>query len=247
MLGLAFITPVFSAIAAAAANGPSTLPFSTPASNSRYGSRGGSTTTGLRGAKTTYPDGRVIIRASEKMTAWRAGGFQGSLTAACRRELVQDVWRVTQSNYAYRSRVPLPDVTLWENASDLPTVPSTGFRALATIDAIASQFGKNDHQDEGTGDPSLGAIQTNSEVFGASVKISIMSAAFGENWKINPQRSTALIDVFNLATRRAARLPLVDVGPGESVSASVDLTWASDRFLGTNGQAPIRYRILMPT
>ena len=43
------------------------------------------------------------------------------------------------------------------------------------------------------------------------------------------------------------RVPLVEIGPGESIPAEVDLTWACDQFLGTQGQAPVRYRILLPS
>jgi hypothetical protein len=45
------------------------------------------------------------------------------------------------------------------------------------------------------------------------------------------------------------RVPLVDVGPGENAPshAEVDLTLASDQFLGTSGLATVQYRILVPT
>src|SRR5271154_4397297 len=140
IIGMALVAPLRSAAIARAVAGPSTEPFSTLPSNSSFGSKGGSTTSGLQGTKTSYPNGRVIIQAREHMTAWRAGGFEGSLVAACHREFVRGVWTVTQRNYAYRRRVSLPSVTLWEEAPNVPVAPSS-FRALAAVDAVASQFG----------------------------------------------------------------------------------------------------------
>jgi len=43
-------------------------------------------------------------------------------------------------------------------------------------DGIATTFGKNDTIDEGTGSELLGIVQTNSDVFGASVRGSILLA-----------------------------------------------------------------------
>jgi len=92
----------------------------------------------------------------------------------------------------------------------------------------------------------MGLIQTNSEVFGASVKTSIMKSLFGPHWHQNGKRLMALAEIYFKDTKRVARVPLVDIGPGESIKAEVDLTWASDQFLGTNGQASVRYRVLIP-
>lgn len=93
----------------------------------------------------------------------------------------------------------------------------------------------------------MGLIQTNSEVFGASVKMSIMANIFGDDWRKNEKRLRALINVYFADKRRMVRVPLVDLGPGEQIRAEVDLTWASDQFLGTKGQADVQYRLLVPT
>ena len=94
----------------------------------------------------------------------------------------------------------------------------------------------------------MGTIQTNSEVVGGSVKISIMAAVFGDDWRHNDKRLKALIEVYFSRTRRMVRVPLVDIGPGEHAAshAEVDLTLACDQFLRTEGLATVDYRILVP-
>lgn len=73
-----------------------------------------------------------------------------------------------------------------------------------------------------------------------------MASVFGQNWKTNGKRLGALADVYFPAKQRMVRVPLVDVGPGECIPAEVDLTWAADQFLGTQGQADVKYRLLLP-
>jgi hypothetical protein len=43
----------------------------------------------------------------------------------------------------------------------------------------------------------MGLIQTNSAVFGGSVKMSVIAAAFGPNWRKNEKRLAALIEVYS--------------------------------------------------
>ena len=93
----------------------------------------------------------------------------------------------------------------------------------------------------------MGTVQTNSEVFGASIKVSKMVENFGENWRRNPRRLSALLEVHSAKTGRRVQVPLVDVGPGEEIPAEVDLTWACDQFLGTKGQGEVSYRLLIPS
>jgi hypothetical protein len=123
-----------------------------------------------------------------------------------------------------------------------------GFLATQIKTVKATQFGKFDRQDEGTGSPDMGLVQTNSEVFGGSVKVSVMVTLFGTKWRQNQKRFSAMIDVLFPDKKRMVRVPLVDVGPGENAPshAEVDLTWASDLFLGTDGGATVKYRILLP-
>jgi hypothetical protein len=133
-----------------------------------------------------------------------------------------------------------------------PVVANEAVRILkeAGVDAVkATQFWKNDREDEGTGSPLMGLIQTNSEVFGASVKISVMANIFGSDWRNNEKRLRAMIEIYFAGKKRMVRVPLVDLGPGENAPshAEVDLTWACDQFLGTRGGATVRYRMLVPS
>ena len=224
--------------------GPTSERFSTRPSKS-HDENGSSTTTGLTGTKFIFPDGRVMIEATELLTAKRTDGLNSSIVASCTRAQYGEFTVVEQRHYSYRGR-SLPQVSLWQNAKGFPIELPGGYRALDHVTAVASQFGKNDQEDEGTGTPNMGLIQTNSEVFGASLKLSIMKATFGKDWGHNEKRLGALLDIFYPRNGRVARVPLVDIGPEEKMKASVDLTWATDQFLGTDGQASIQYRFLIP-
>jgi hypothetical protein len=219
-------------------------PFTTKPSASN-GQHGHSKTTGLNGTRQKFDDGSVVTEATEELSAVRDNELDDSRAATWRQHEQGDVIGVKQTNYSYKNRV-LPDAKLFTNLNDMPADVPPGFAATAVKAVIASQFGKNDQQDEGTGSSTMGIIQTNSEVFGASVKISIMKAVFGQDWKNNAKRLGALADIYFPAKKRMVRVPLVDVGPGESIPAEVDLTWAADQFLGTQGQADVKYRLLLP-
>jgi hypothetical protein len=93
-------------------------PFSTEPSSSGN-ANGSSTTTGLSGTEQTLADGRVMIEASEKLTATRADGLDDSLTASCTRTQTGDVIVVEQRNYSYTGR-ELPPSKLYLNLSDFP-------------------------------------------------------------------------------------------------------------------------------
>jgi len=235
--------PAAIALAAPAGN---PQPFSTKPSVSGN-ANGSSSTTGLNGTLQKFDDGSIVIEATESLSAKRTGGFNASLTASCRRVQRGDTTIIHQVNYSYKQRM-LPDCTAVTGVSDLSLAVPAGFQPTAVKQVKATQFGKNDHQDEGTGTPDMGLIQTNSEVFGGSVKVSVMKAAFGANWRTNGKRLAAMIDVFFPTRKRVIRVPLVDVGPGENAPshAEVDLTWASDQFLGTQGSATVQYRLLVP-
>jgi hypothetical protein len=222
-------------------------PFSTPPSNSGD-TNGTSTTSGLQGTLQKFDDGSVVIQATEQLTATRTDGLNSSLTASCRRVQRDTLTTVHQLNYSYKNRV-LSDSSLFTGVTAISQPVPAGFIGLPAKTVIATQFGKNDRQDEGTGAPQMGLVQTNSEVFGASVKISVMAAIFGANWSTNAKRLAAMVDVFFSAKGRMVRVPLVDLGPGENAPshAEVDLTWASDQFLGTQGEATVEYRILIPS
>jgi hypothetical protein len=207
---------------------------------------GNSSTSGLHGMQQTYDDGSTVIEASEALRAERIGGWWGTLTAFQRRVEKDNIVTIEQRNYSYAKR-QLPVAMAWRQLTAFPAVPE-GFSASAIRDVGASQFGKTDHEDEGTGSPDMGLVQTNSEVFGASIKASALARVFGPNWRKNPQRLEALIEV--LYRHRVVRVPLVDVGPHEDTAErtypEVDLTWACDQFLGTQQKADVQYRILLP-
>ena len=207
--------------------------------------RGTSKTKGLNGTEQSLPDGTIVIEATEALAATRTDGLDGTLTAFQRRVEKEGAVTVEQKNYSYRQR-KLPDALLLRQTGGFPADVPAGFTATAVRSVVASQFGKNDTQDEGTGSPLMGLIQTNSEVFGASIKKSAMVRAFGPNWSTSEKRLRALLEVFFPSKRRLVRVPLVDVGPGETIRAEVDLTWSCDQFLGTDGQADVVYRALIP-
>jgi hypothetical protein len=220
------------------------VPFTTKPSPSgdEYGS---SLTSGLRGTKQNYTDGSSVIEATESLRAER-DGWQATLTAVQRRIEKSGVITIDQRNYSYHKR-QLPTSWAWRELAAFPAVPD-GFNASNIRTVEASQFGKNDREDEGTGSALMGLIQTNSEVFGASIKASALARVFGSGWRTNDKRLDAIIEV--LFRSRIVRVPLVDVGPHEDTPMrkypEVDLTWACDQFLGTQGQATVKYRVLLP-
>jgi hypothetical protein len=193
-----------------------------------------------------FDDGSSVVEATEQLAATRTGGFDATLSASCRRVRQGNTTTVEQNDYCYSGR-KLPLATLFQKSDEIPSDAPAGFDATPVRLVIASQFGKNDRDDEGTGSPAMGLVQTNSEVFGASIKVSKMVEHFGANWAKNPLRLAALIEVHSAKTARRVQVPLVDVGPGENIPAEVDLSWACDQFLGTKGQGQVSYRLLIPS
>jgi hypothetical protein len=234
-----------AAAPAAAAPVGKPKPFSTKPSASSN-ENGHSKTKGLQGTIQKFDDGSTVIEATEALSAFRADGLNATLTAFCRRVQQGDIITVEQRNYSYKNR-QLPLSMLFLNLTGIPAEVPAGFQPSAIRSVTASQFGKNDTQDEGTGSPTMGLIQTNSEVFGASVKVSVMASIFGADWRHNDKRLNAMIDVYFPDKQKMVRVPLVDIGPGEAIRAEVDLTWACDQFLGTKGQADVQYRLLLPS
>jgi hypothetical protein len=221
-------------------------PFRTSAASSGN-ANGTSKTTGLTGTSQAFSDGTIVTDATERLRATRTDGLNGSLTGHWRRVQKGKTFAIRQENYSYSGRT-LPDGALFLDLDGIPPTTPAGFTATSIKTVKATQFGKGDHEDEGTGSPTMGTIQTNSEVVGGSVKISIMAAVFGDDWRHNDKRLKALIEVYFSRTRRMVRVPLVDVGPGEHAAshAEVDLTLACDQFLRTEGLATVDYRILVP-
>jgi hypothetical protein len=239
---MALAAPVGATALAAPVGAP--VPFTTRPSISGNAD-GSSRTKGLNGTKQSFDDGTTVIEATEALGATRADGLDATLTAFQRRVEKDSVATVEQKSYSYRQR-QLPEGMLFWQINDFPGTVPAGFAATAARSVVASQFGKFDTEDEGTGSRAMGLIQTNSDVFGASIKKSVMVRVFGPSWSTNEKRLGALIEVFFPSKHRLVRVPLVDIGPGETIRAEVDLTWACDQFLGTEGQADVRYRVLVP-
>lgn len=195
-----------------------------------------SSTTGLAGTATTFADGTVIKDGTETLTAVRRGSL-GPKAVQQVRTKKGAVEVVQQADYCWKPR-RLSDAILVENFPGFPA--GTNFRT-----GKATEFGKHDKTDEGTGSEFLKVVQTNSEVFGCSLKQSILAAAFGTPLGSKPDLLRAQVEIFNKANGRFARVPIVDVGPAERLEAVIDLTFALDKFLGTDGSAKVQFRIVV--
>jgi len=224
---------------------PNVAPGATPtgsqsfSTDSSHGSFRGSSshTTGLTGKETTFSDGTVVIDAQETLTAVRGPRDFGSKTVSHRRVKQGNVQVVQQANYSWLERT-LPDALLIENFEGFPS------DVKATI-GKATQFGKKDSEDEGTGSELQKVVQTNSEVFGVSLKKSRLVSTFGAPLQNSAQMLHAVVEVFNPQSKRFARVPIVDVGPAEHLLAEIDLTLALDQFLKTDGSAEVSFRIVV--
>jgi hypothetical protein len=204
--------------------------FKTPSASSRTtDGKGGSTTTGLQG-QIFRPEPNVeIIDASETVTAFRDGHSLGK-SRNVRRVLEKrdGVATVHQADYCWGKR-SLPEARLVDDHPGFGTDPSV-FAGKATF------FGKGDTEDEGTGTAAFGTVQTDSSVFGISLKRSkLVNEGLVEviDGVLHPTDKglSALVEVYFPSTRRLVRLPLVDQGPGETIKAVVDLTVAASAFL----------------
>lgn len=207
--------------------------FSTPPAKSRTeNGKGGSTTTGLHGQVREPAPGISVIDAVETLTAFRDAKSLGpDRTVRQVRTKTSEKTVIEQPDYCWGRRT-LPNAELVE--------VSQGFEAARDVfKGKATFFGKGDKQDEGTGGPVFGTVQTNSSVFGVSLK----KAHLLELGLMTEQRGVlrptekglqAIVEVFFPDTKRLARLPLVDIGPGTSGparTAVADLTVAATAFL----------------
>lgn len=213
----------------------STMPLQPdPTSGSFHGNS--SHTTGLQGTETIYVDGTVVRDGTETLTAVR-GGNLGPKAVKQVRTKKGGVELVQQAGYCWQQR-QLSDAILVENFTGFPA--GTKF-----VNGKATEFGKHDNTDEGTGSELLKVVQTNSEVFGCSLKQSILAAAFGTPLGSKPDLLRAQVEIFNPAKKTFARVPIVDVGPREDLEAVIDLTFRLDKFLGTDGSAKVQFRIVV--
>ena len=210
--------------------------FSTDSSHGSF--RGSSShTTGLGGTETSFSDGTIVIDAQETLSAVRGAKNFGSKAVSHRRVKQGNIQVVQQAHYGWLERV-LPDAILVENFDGFPS-------DVQVVMGKATQFGKKDPEDEGTGSELMKVVQTNSEVFGVSLKKSRLVATFGAPLGNSAQLLNAFVEVFNPQSRRLARVPIVDVGPAEPLSAQIDLTLSLDQFLKTNGSAEVSFRIVV--
>jgi peptidoglycan hydrolase-like protein with peptidoglycan-binding domain len=214
--------------------------FSTPAATAetRDGS-GGSTTTGLHGRKTSPAAGVELIEAVETLSARRDHKSLGDPKAARQTRRKQDgVTEVTQHDYCWGGRA-LPDARLTDRASGLSS-EAGAFAGRATF------FGKGDDQDEGTGTPAFGRVQTNSSVFGISlpkkrlINEGLATVKADGALEATAKGLAARVEVFFAGTGRRALLPLVDVGPSPTVDAVADLTVAATAFLQGKTEEQLR-------
>lgn len=206
--------------------------FRTKASAGEYdGDR--SETSGLAGTKKRYADGKVIIEATETLTATRNGKNPGSKAVTERRVTVGTVTNVEQSGYCWGDRV-LPAAVLLTSTDSFPAV-AAAYQESEVLKGIATQFGKSDPTDQGTGGEAFGTVQTNSDVFGASLKGTVL-ASLGlatrrgkDRYTVKPEAKAAPVEVRFPETKNFARVPLVDLGPGDGREADIDLTLALDK------------------
>jgi hypothetical protein len=211
-------------------------PVSTPGSHGSF--RGSSSnTTGLTGNEATFDDGSAVTDAQETLSAVRGPRDFGSKTVAQHRVTKGNQQTVQQAQYCWGAR-QLPDAVLTANFQGFPS-------DVPVITGKATQFGKNDTEDEGTGSELLKIVQTNSDVFGASLKMSRLIATFGSGLGSSTQLLNAMVEIFNPASGMFARVPIVDVGPAEHLTAEIDLTLALDRYLKTDGSAQVQFRIVV--
>lgn len=196
-----------------------------------------SKTSGLDGTEATFGDGTVVIEASETIEAYRSGNHGGPKPAWQRRVRKGNVTEIEQRGYTYMERA-LPGATLMEGHGGLGN-------GSDVYHEVSTRFGKTDDEDGGTGSEYYKVVQTCSDVWGCSVTKKINKKWFGENYGSNPARLTAMVEVYFPKTKRYAKVPLIDVGPGETAAsgAKIDLSVALDGFLGTDGKADVEFRL----
>jgi hypothetical protein len=196
--------------------------------------KGFAKTSGIRGTAQSFDDGSVVMVGKETLEAKRGQTLFPSVEASQRRVVKNRIHEIEQDGYCHSGR-KLPNARFIENH---PGLTGPGVR-----DGFSTQFGKSDDLDEGTGSETFGITQTSSEVCGCSVKKSILIDWFGAGFAQDPRRLRAMVEVHFPRRRRYARVPLTDVGPSETVRAVIDLTWAVDQFLGTDGGDDVQFRL----
>jgi len=207
--------------------------FSTPAAQSRTkNGKGGSKTSGLQGKVRAPAPGVEVIDATETLTAFREGKSLGpAKTARQIRTKAAGTTVIEQTDYCWGTR-SLPNAELVDTSPGLDG-GGDAFNGKATF------FGKGDTEDEGTGSSIFGTVQTDSSVFGISLKktrLLELGLAIEQKGVLHPTDKglRAVVEVFFPGTGRLARLPLVDVGPGNKGAARTavaDLTVAAAAFL----------------
>ena len=207
--------------------------FSTPAAQSRTkNGKGGSKTSGLQGKVRAPAPGVEVIDACETLTAFREGKSLGpAKTARQIRTKTAGTTVIEQTDYCWGTR-SLPNAELVDTSPGLDG-GGDAFNGKATF------FGKGDTEDEGTGSLIFGTVQTDSSVFGISLKkahLLELGLAIEQKGVLHPTDKglRAVVEVFFPGTGRLARLPLVDIGPGNTGAARTavaDLTVAAAAFL----------------
>lgn len=200
-----------------------------PAKSSTQDGRSGSATTGLHGTLSENAGGQQIISATEILSAFRDGHSLGPARQVQQtRATIGNLIRVDQPAYCWSSRT-LPHAELLTGCDKFPA-DSEIFSGRGTF------FGKWDTQDEGTGAPAFGTVQTNSSVFGVSLKRSFLLAYGLARLDNGVFHATglglrAIVEIYFSKTRQLLRAPIVDEGPTERIDAIADLTVAASAFL----------------
>jgi hypothetical protein len=173
-----------------------------------------------------------VIDAVETLTAFREARSLGPARMVRQtRTTTSEMTVVEQPDYCWGRR-SLPNAELVEVSQGLDSSRGV-FKGKATF------FGKGNTKDQGIGEPVFGAVQTDSSVFGISLKkarlleFGLVAEARGV---LHPTDKglRAIVEVYFPDTGRLARLPLVDIGRGSQGAgrtAVAALTVAATAFL----------------
>ena len=231
--GVAFSAMMPEAAPAAMVSAAASGVFKTPPAKAKTkDGKGGSSTTGLNGTIQQPAPGVEIIDATETLNAFRDGHSLGAERTVRQVRTTKDgVTVIEQPDYCWGKR-SLPHAEL------VGSFPGFG-AGVTTFKGKATFFGKSDTEDEGTGTGAYGTVQTNSSVFGVSLKRQHLldeklATEVGKVLRPTDKGLRAIVEVSFPDTKRLVRLPLVDVGPGTTgpaKTAVADLTVAATAFL----------------
>jgi len=115
-----------------------------------------------------------------------------------------------------------------------PPAAKAGGQGYATVFGL-NPDGSVDKADNGVG--AFGANTRDPSLRGVSLPESALIAQFGSTAAAKGQ----MVSVTNPATGKTSRLPIVDIGPGESTGNALDLTYGAMKDLGGTGKDKMSY------